>query len=115
MWSNLQVILAPIGALVAGGGILSIIVFGTFKLLGEKWLNSKFDERLAAYKHEQQKELEHLRFRINSLMDRTAKLHQREFDIVPEAWGRLVEAYSSVLWFTPPFQFSPDLAGMSAD
>jgi hypothetical protein len=61
-----------------------------FKVLGEKWLNAKFEERLAQYKHAQQKEIEQLRFRINSLMDRTTKLHQHEFDVLPEAWSRLM-------------------------
>jgi hypothetical protein len=30
-------------------------------VLGEKWLNAKFEERLAEYKHAQQKEIEQLR------------------------------------------------------
>jgi len=42
---------------------------------------------LLAYKHEQQKELEHLKFSINAQMDRATKLHQREFEALPEAWS----------------------------
>jgi hypothetical protein len=50
-----------IGLIVIGLGSVSVIVSWTFKLLMEKWLNAKFDERLADYKHEQQKELEDLK------------------------------------------------------
>ena len=61
---------------VAGGGLVGI-AYAMFKRLGEKWLDAKFDERLAAYKHEQQKGLEQLRFKINTLLDRAIKLHHR--------------------------------------
>jgi hypothetical protein len=85
--TSLTDILAAIGALIVGSGTIGAIAFGLFKVLGEKWLNAKFEERLAEYKHAQQKEIEQLRFRINSLMDRTTKLHQHEFEVLPEAWG----------------------------
>jgi hypothetical protein len=62
-------IFAAIGAFILGSGAISAIAFGLFKVLGEKWLNAKFEERLAEYKHAQQKEIEQLRFRINALMD----------------------------------------------
>jgi hypothetical protein len=48
---------------VAGGGLVAI-AYGIFKFLGDKWLNAKFEERLTAYKHEQQKELEELRSKL---------------------------------------------------
>jgi hypothetical protein len=68
-------ILTAIGAFIVAGGGLAAIVYAIFKFFSEKWLNAKFEERLAAYKHEQQKEIEQLRFKINALMDRTVKLH----------------------------------------
>jgi len=74
-------ILAAIGAIIVAGGGLVAMTFGLFKFFGEKWLNNKFDERLASFKHAQQQEIERLRFRINALMDRTAKLHQWEFEV----------------------------------
>ncbi|WP_210482929.1 hypothetical protein [Microvirga antarctica] len=101
------------GTIVVAGGGISIIVYGLFRYLGERWLTAKFDERLQAYKHAQQKELEQLRFRINSLMDRTTKLHEREFDVVPEAWARLIDAHSSVKGFTSAFRSYPDVNRMT--
>jgi hypothetical protein len=92
----LNEILAAIGAIVIGGGGTVAIAFGLFKFFGEKWLNAKFEERLASFRHEQRKEIERLRFRINALMDRTAKLHKWEFQVLPEAWGRLNDAFTAI-------------------
>src|SRR5262249_38991523 len=104
-----------IGAFILGGGALSAIAFGLFRMLGEKWLDAKFEERLAEYKHAQQKEIEQLRFRINALMDRTTKLHQYEFEVLPEAWGRLNEAFGHTGAVVSPVQSYPDLNRMSEE
>jgi hypothetical protein len=110
MMPSLTDIFAAIGASIVAAGGVGAFLFGLFKLLGEKWLNAKFEERLATFKHAQQQEIEHLRFRINALMDRTTKLHQRQFDALPEAWGRLVDAFEKTnsLWF----RFDPNLDEM---
>jgi len=113
--ANLTEILAGIGALIVGSGTIGAIAFGLFKVLGEKWLNAKFEERLAEYKHAQQKEIEQLRFRINTLMDRTTKLHQHEFDVLPEAWSRLNDAFGHTGAVVSPVQTYPDLNRMSED
>jgi len=59
-------------AWLAGLGLTSAAVvaasYALFKWFSEKWLNAKFEERLASYKHAQ---------------DRTVKLHQREFEAIP--------------------------------
>lgn len=60
-------------------------------------MNTKFEQRLAAYKHEQQKELEQLKFAINAQMDRATKLHQKEFEVLPEASGKLMNAYGVIM------------------
>lgn len=96
------------GILIAGGGISAIALL-TFKTFSEKWLNAKFEERLASYKHAQQRELEQLKFNINALMDRTVKLHQKEFDVLPEAWGRLIDAHGTTSGLIAAFQQYPDL------
>jgi len=89
----------------AGGG--SAVAVWLCKLFGEKWLNTKFEERLASLRHEHQKEIERLRLRINTLMDRTTKLHQREFDVLPETWGRINDAYAKICGGM--FRFDPNL------
>ena len=107
---------ATVGLIVVIGlGSVSVIVSWAFKLLMEKWLNAKFDERLADYKHEQQKELDDLRFRINSLTDRRLKLHEREFEILPDAWAKLADAYNLTAVVVSVIQMYSDVNRMTPD
>jgi hypothetical protein len=105
--------LATIGAVVVGAGAIGAFAWWLFRLFSEKWLNAKFEERLASYKHEQQKELEHLRFTINAQMDRATKLHLKEFESLPEAWARLVEAYGIIRTIVARYQSTPDISSMN--
>jgi hypothetical protein len=106
---------AVIGYIAVGSGIVGTFVWWLFRTFSEKWLNAKFEERLAAYKHEQQKELEHLKFAINAQMDRATKLHQKEFDALPEVWGRLMDAHGIIMSVVSRLQSTPDLNSMAAD
>jgi hypothetical protein len=87
---------ATLGFIAVGAGAVGVFAWWLFRTFSEKWLSAKFAESLAAYKHEQQKELEHLKFSINAQMDRATKLHQKEFEALPEAWGRLMDAYGII-------------------
>jgi hypothetical protein len=73
-----------LGTLLASGIVSAGALFALFKIFGEKWLDAKFEQRLAKYKHEHDQEIERLRGRINALMDRTIKLHQHEFETLPQ-------------------------------
>src|SRR5690349_9662567 len=110
--NTLSAISTAIGVVVIAGGGIGAIAVGILKVFGDKWLNAKFGERLEAYKHAQQRELEELRFQINALMDRTVKLHQREFEVLPEAWGKLIDTYSKTQAHLSFFQQYPDLERM---
>lgn len=101
-------ILTGVGAFVLAGGGLAAITYAIFKTFSERWLNAKFEERLVAYKHAQQTELEHLRLEINSLLDRNVKLHQKEFEILPQAWSLFNDAFWLIkdIW---GFRTYPDL------
>jgi hypothetical protein len=103
-------------ALLGGGAAVILAMVGAaywlFKLFSERWLTARFNERLEDYKHKQQREIEELRFKINSLMDRTTKLYQREFDVLPEAWSKLVMAHGHVQSVTTALQQYPDLDRM---
>jgi hypothetical protein len=116
---EVQSVIAAVAAwvvalLVAGGG-LAAVAFWIFKLLSEKWLNAKFAQRLEAYRHTPQRELEQLKFEISALMDRTVKLHQKEFDVLPEAWGRLTDAHGITTSVTAAFQQYPNLEQMNKE
>lgn len=94
-------------------GVTLVVAVGSawalFRFLGDKWISNKFSERLEAFKHAQAREIEKLRLRINTAFDRTVKLHNREFEILPETWERLIDAYSLAMAFVSPTQSDPDL------
>ena len=87
---------ALIGYLVLGASGASAVTFFLFKLFAEKWMSSKFNQQLESFKHQQQREIEELRFRIGTMMDRAIKLHQREFEVLPETWSRMSNAFGAV-------------------
>jgi hypothetical protein len=91
------------------------VAFGLFRFLGEKWIESKFAERLEAYKHAKVKNLEEVRFRISSIFNRVTKLHDKEFEILPEVWGKLNDAYLAVLRCVYRIRQHPDLNRLSED
>jgi hypothetical protein len=101
------------------GGVAVIIgaacaaAYGLFRALAERWLDEKFGERLEALKHAQQQEIEQLRGRIAALMDRTTKLHQREYDTLPLLWEKLASANAEVVGFTSSIQSIADVGRMT--
>src|SRR5713226_6531111 len=110
---TLDQVLKVIGWIVLAGGGLSLIVYQVFKQLATKWLDAKFEERQQALKHQHGQEIEQLRFKISALLDRATKLHQREFEVLPEAWSKLNDAFWNVRGFVSPMQSYPDINRMS--
>jgi hypothetical protein len=102
-----------IGYSVLGAAALTGTAYWLFKTVVDKWLSSRFAENLEAFKHAQVKELEHLRFKIGGLMDRTTKRQQYEFKVLPELWSRLVYANAHALSVVASFQSYPDVDRMS--
>jgi hypothetical protein len=47
-------------------------------------------------------------------MDRTVKLHQKEFEVMPEAWGLLVDAYNILRPVALGIGLAPDIRVMTA-
>jgi hypothetical protein len=87
--------------------------FAAFQFLGKTWLEAHFAERLEKFKHDQNQEIERLRYRINALMDRTTKLHQHEFEVLPEIWNKLGIAFSATSDLTSGVTTYPDLDQMN--
>jgi len=65
-----KAILEFIGKIVAYGGGAAVIAYYVFLFLGKKWIEAKFADSLEKSRHEHAKEIEHLRFEINSLLTR---------------------------------------------
>jgi hypothetical protein len=109
-------LLDPIWKLLGFGGVTFTGAVGiawlAFKWFGEKWIENKFQQNLEAAKTEQSREMERLRHRIATTFDRVARLHTKEFDVLPEIWGRLVEANGWGWQYISPVQSYPDLNRM---
>lgn len=108
-WTSLLAWLG-LGGITIGGS--AAVGFGLFKWLGEKWIVQKFETQLLAYRAEQERELERLRHRINGVFDRTIRLHTKEFETLPELWGKLVEAHAWAQRYLAPLQTYPDVSRM---
>jgi hypothetical protein len=96
------------------GTVAATAAYGAFKFFGKKWIDARFAERLEKFRHDQNQEIERLRYRINALMDRTAKLHQNEFEVLPEIWNKLSITLADTLSLTSPLQSYADLSNMGA-
>ena len=109
-------------------GISFVISAGTVwlgaKTVAGKWLNAHFTSRLEALKLEGQKQLEGMRqehasyleqqrFERAGLLDRAAKLNQREFEVIPDIWKHATEAHFAISRLISIWQESPDVGRMS--
>ena len=108
-------ILKFFGEVILYGGGSATVAFLIFQALGKGWLNAKFSERLEAFKHEQAKELQALRVEVESLLSGALKIQEREFTVLPEAWLKLNDAYSTTSWLVSPLQQYPDISQMEDD
>lgn len=102
-----------IGKVVATGGSAAVVAYAVFVFLSKKWLEAKFSERLEAFKHEQNKEIEQLKYRINAQFNRISKIHEKEIEVLPEAWTRMMTAASDVAFLASPMREYQDLDRLS--
>ncbi len=102
---------------LAVGGTSAVILYGLFTFVGkkwfDKWVDNRFASRLEKLKHEQQKEVEHLRHQIQSMFSRVSKIHAKEFEVLPKAWLMLHETYGWALQLTAMFMTVPDFNAIS--
>lgn len=112
-------------------GTLGLSVAGTAatmwagaKFVVGKWLDTRFSSRLEVVKLEGQKQLEasrqehagyieRVKFERAGLLDRAAKLNQREFEIIPEIWKTATQAHYATLSLISIWQESPDIGRMT--
>lgn len=122
--------LTNLGAVAGYFGITiltaSAVAYALFRWLGSQWISNKLSQQLEAFKGKQQqaleeykaghqKALEQLKLNINTIFDRTVKLHVREFDALYEIWEKLNAAFNLTLSFISPIRSSPDIWRMNED
>lgn len=98
-----------LGKLVLVGGGGAVIVYQVFKFLAAKWLEEKFKKNFQQLVHDQNKEIERLKTELTKSFDRAAKLHQREFEALPQVWDKVSEAYWTAASLVSPLQMHSDL------
>lgn len=84
-------VLKFIGQVVAYGGGIAAISYLIFIWLGRKLMEDWFSKSLKNYE-----------FRINSLLNRVTKIHEKEFEVLPEAWIRLQDALGAMTQLAQP-------------
>ena len=89
------------------------MAYGVFRALGAGWLDKHFQTKLELFKHEQQKEIEQLRRDINSEFSRISKVHQKEFEVLPQAWQLMHIAQGYVADLVARLRFFPDFDRMT--
>ena len=111
----MEEIFSFIGKVVAYGGGTVALAYVLFMFLGQKWIEEKFSERLEAFKHEQERELEHYRHQVNILFSRVTKIHEKEIEVLPVMWKKLQDSLGYVAKITSPAQFGPSFRTMTPE
>lgn len=106
-------ILEHIGIVTTYGTGCVAIAYIAFSFFSKKWLETQFSKKLEAYKHAQQKEMEQLRFNINTLFSRITKIHEKEIEVLPEAWRLLIDTLIILRKLVGLLQSYPDVANFS--
>jgi len=104
-----------LGAMILYAGGPAAIAFVLFKTLGEKWLDSKFSERLKSVEYRYQFELSELKQRLDTAASGLNRIHQKEFEVLPEAWGLLDEAMNTLKWVISPLQSYVDVGRLQEE
>ena len=100
---------------VAAGGGGAVIAVLVFRKLGESWLDSKFSERLEAFRHAKAAELERLRAEVDGSLRAKVRHQEREFLVLSDCWDLMNVAFGSTQGFVSPMQSYQDVGKMSAD
>lgn len=99
--------------LIAFGGGSAAIAFLIFRTLGDRWLDNKFRERLKLVEHGYAVELSKFKQRLETAADGLNRIHQKEFEVLPEAWGLLDEAMNTLKWVVSPMQSYTNVSRMN--
>lgn len=108
---NIETTLRFIGeALLASG-----VVYALFALLGKGWIENQFAKRLKAYEREQQEILEQYKYQINSVFNRITKIHEKEIEVLPNAWQKLQNAHGHLARLIQPFRIEREISQMNEE
>lgn len=93
-----------IATLLGTTAISATAAVAVFQFLGKKWLENQFSKKLEDHKA-----------KINMLFSRVSKIHEKEFEVLPEAWRLLQLAYGKVGELASSLKSYPDLDHMKPE
>jgi len=88
--------------IVAAAGGSTLIVLGVLKVFGNKFLDNLF-----------KKSIEKFKFKINLEFDRISKINQKEFEVLPILWQKLIDHKKNLEWHTSEFFIDINLNALS--
>lgn len=90
-----EAIFAGIGLAATFATPIGLAILWVGRTYIDKWLTRRFQGQLDNLKHVQAQEIERLRAKIAGMLDRAAKLHQHEFEVLPLVWDKLTTLMGS--------------------
>jgi len=87
-----------------GGGSAVVVTLGLFRFLGQSWIKHRLD-----------KELERAKSEISLHAAKRMKLHDKEFEVFPEIWARLIDAKASLEDAMGELREAPDFSSMDEE
>lgn len=100
-------------AVVTAGGGGALITFLGIRSFGDAWLNSKFEEKLEAFRHDRAKELERFKFEIDSAFKARDRIQEKQFEGCMSIWASLKDAQSKLLVSINMLQQYPNIRWMT--
>ena len=91
------------GKILIYGGVLSGSAYLIFIFLGKKTIENWFTKRLIKFEYD-----------LNSLLNRATKIHEKEFEVLPQAWTKLDNLLDLVRQFIRETHSIPDLNNKSS-
>lgn len=90
-----------------------VSAWGVFQFLGKKWIENKFQKSLQDHKHKHDEEIQRLKCEIDLQLSRVTKIHEKEFEVLPQAWVKLHTFLDLVCQFIRETHIIPELNEMS--
>lgn len=100
-------------------GITSVgavaVAYAAFRHFAQKWLDSKFAERLEAIRHDYALQVAQAKVRFDSLLTARIRDQENDFKLLPEAWTLVEDAFGRLSWVISPIQSYTQVAQMQGD
>ena len=102
-----------LGSFFVYGGVSVGLFWLISQKAAERWIDAHFSKRQKEFEHQQAKELQRIKARLDTVIQGSLKLQEREFKILPEAWEKISDAYGLACWLCSPMQTYASLQQMS--